>query len=276
MPKKKSAVNRISELLVWAAMLFAPAFGHAAKSAYVLAEYTGGGFHAFEQSNSRMLAPVGSLLKPFAAWYLLENGIQEGASVFCPPERKRTDGLRCWDPAGHGPMSVQTALVHSCNYFFLSQFRGKNLVAYESWLRQRFDWPHNLPITRPAHVYGFDLDSGIEPEKLLGMYAKLIDAAAAKTPAALTVIRGLHLVCEGTLAGACKALATRKRFRFLWGKTGTVLEGRRNFGVALLFIEDLTRNKKILLLSYTKNKTGSQAAMAAPGILDGYSRKNPH
>jgi hypothetical protein len=276
MPKKKSAVNRISELLVWVALFAAPAFLHAGKSAYVLAEYTPGGYKILRQSNSEMLAPVGSLLKPFAAWYLLDHGVDENSSVFCPPERKRTDGLRCWDPAGHGAMSVRTALVHSCNYFFLSQFRGKNLAAYEAWLRQRFDWPQNLPITRPPHVYGFDLDNGIDPEKLLGMYTRLIDAASTNLRAPLAVIRGLRDVCGGTLAGACKALAASKRFRFLWGKTGTVLEGRRNFGVALLFIEDLTQNKKILLLCYTKNKTGSQAALAAPVILHGYAKKNPH
>ncbi len=238
-----------------------------------MAEYAGGKYTILNQQNQTMAAPVGSLLKPFAAWYLLEKGFKADETIFCPPEKKRTDRLRCWTPAGHGAMTLQTALVQSCNYYFLSRFMGLNLAEYEAWLRQRFDWPADLKIVKPVNVYGFDLPAGIEADKLLAMYTALLGAEENGNPAARTIMDGLRQTCEGTLADFCRALRQNRRFRFLAGKTGTVLEGKRNFGIAFLYLEHLPDRRKILLLCYEKNKMGSEAAMNAVQILHADLRK---
>lgn len=245
----------------------------AEKPAFLLAEYQAGTLRVVEQSGGNRLSPVGSTLKPFAAWYLLEQGIDPQQSVFCPPERKRSEKLRCWTPAGHGSMTLQSALVQSCNYYFLSQFLGRNLKDYETWLKARFDWPDSLAITKAANVYGFDLSSGIHPHKLLGMYAKLIHAAESGNRHAQLVTAGLADICSGTLRDFCRRAKRQSKYRLLFGKTGTVREGAKNSGVALLYLEQLPQKRKILLLCYEKNKTGSETALNALRILDDHGRK---
>lgn len=269
MSKFKAAVNRILIFAVSLSPLYATK-----KSAFVLAEYSEGQFRVIEKQNETMIAPVGSLLKPFAAWYLLEKGVKPDESVPCPPEQKRTARLRCWTPGGHGAMTIRTALAQSCNYYFLSRFLGLNLAEYEEWLRRRWDWPAELGILKPANVYGFDLSGGLEPAKLLTMYNSLIAAAEKGDASAVVVMSGLGQTCAGTLADFCRALNKLKYFRFLAGKTGTVVEGSRNFGIVFLYLEHLPTRKKILLLRYEKNKMGSEAAIDVPPILNAFHRKN--
>ena len=264
----KVTVNRILIFLAFASLAYAEK-----KSAYVMAVYERGQSRIIAQQNPAMLAPVGSLLKPFAAWYLLEKGFRAEETILCPPEQKRTEKLRCWTPGGHGAMTLPSALAQSCNYYFLSRFLGLNLAEYESWLRQRFDWPTDLKILKPANVYGFDLSGGIEAEKLLAMYDKLLAAEEGGDPSAVTIMAGLRQTCDGTLADFCRALWPNRRFRFLAGKTGTIVEGKRSFGIAFLYLEHKDDHRKIVLLCYEKNKMGSQAAMNALKILNGYHGK---
>jgi len=245
----------------------------AEKPAFLMAEYKAGNLRVIEQSGGNRLSPVGSTLKPFAAWYLLEQGVDPQQTVFCPPERKRSEKLRCWTPAGHGSMALQSALVQSCNYYFLSQFLGRNLKDYEAWLKSHFDWPDELAMTKAANVFGFDLDNGINPHKLLAMYAKLISAAESGNRHAQLITAGLGDVCGGTLSDFCRRAKRQPNFRLLFGKTGTVRDGKKNSGVALLYLEHLSQKRKILLLCYEKNKTGSEVALNALKILDAYARK---
>ena len=266
MRKFKAAVNRILIFLLATSPVAA-----GKKSAYLLAEHTNGQMQVIARENTGMMAPVGSLLKPFAALYLLERGFKPDETILCPPERKRSDKLRCWTPAGHGALTLQSALAQSCNYYFLSRFLGLNLGEYETWLRERYDWPANLKIEKPVQVYGFDLASGIEVEKLLGMYTALIAAAERGDPAARLVLDGLGQTCTGTLADFCRELGKKPRFRFIAGKTGTVVEGKKNFGIVFLYLEHIPDRRKIVLLCYEKNKMGSEAAMGALKILHAYN-----
>lgn len=268
MRKFKVAVNRN---LGFVAVLYFGAIAVSAKNpSYTLAEYNAGNFRVVLEQNTNNEAPVGSLLKPFAAWYLLENGVDQYQTVFCPPERRRSETLRCWTPQGHGATHLAAALVQSCNYYFLSMFYGKNLSEYQHWLVTRFDWPASLPISKPANVYGFDLQNGIEPAKLLGMYTTLLAAAESRNANAMVIRDALSGTCQGTLTDACKRLQKLSRFRFLLGKTGTVQTGGKPYGITFLLLEYLPEKRKILLLCYEKDKTGSQAALNAPNALARY------
>jgi hypothetical protein len=274
MRKIKAAVNPI---LIFGssvtALFFCDSLSAGKTAAYVMAEYSAGNYRIIQKQNETMAAPVGSLLKPFAAWYLLERGINPQETIFCPPEKKRTDTLRCWTPSGHGAVSLQAALAQSCNYYFLSRFMGLNLAEYETWLRQRFDWPTDLAIAKPSHVYGYDLAAGIEPETLLAMYTRLFNADENGNTSARSIMAGLKETCHGTLTDFCKKLDRHRQFRFLAGKTGTVQEGKRNYGIAMLYLEHLPDRRKIILLCYEKNKMGAEAALNALKVLNGYNRK---
>lgn len=273
----KAAVNRNTLFLVISILAICPQQTVVAKalkkSSHLLSIFEPTGYTIIEKVNAVSDAPVGSLLKPFAAWYLLEQGLNAANKVFCPPEKKRRHGLRCWTPNGHGPADLTAALVHSCNYYFLSLFAGRNLADYENWLRHNFDWPANLAITKPVHVYGFDLDHGIDPEKLVKMYHRLLLAAESGNSHAMTIRNALAEICRGTLADYCEKMKTMPQFKFLLGKTGTVQIGKQPFGIAVLLLEHSPSQKKILLLCYERGKTGSQAALAAPAILKKYAER---
>ena len=274
MGKIRARVNRILKIAIalpWVA--WAPSAIFAGSRGYLLAENSGTEFKIISRTGADVLSPVGSLLKPFAALYLLESGVNAAQEIFCPPERKRSAALRCWTPEGHGAMTIGKALVQSCNYYFLSQFRGRNLGAYETWLRQRYDWPENLHITKPVNVYGFDLEFGIEAETLMRMYSRLLNESAAGNRHAATVTTALKEICQGTLNDFCRELAKQPQYRLVLGKTGTVQEGKRNFGVVFLLVDHVPQGKRLLLISYEKGKTGSQAAMQALKILSDYGRQ---
>lgn len=251
--------------------LTTPAASAAKKRSHLLAILGENGYTIISRSNASAEAPVGSLLKPFAALYLLEKGHRSQDSVFCPPERKRHEGLRCWTPAGHGKVDLAAALVHSCNYYFLSLFAGRDLADYQVWLTQRFDWPVNLPIRRPVHVYGFDLESGIDAERLVKMYHTLLLSAERGSSHAAEIRDALSGICRGTLAEFCHKMQKQSEFRLVLGKTGTVQSGKKPFGIALVVVEHIARKEKILLLCYEQEKTGSAAALAAPAILLRYA-----
>lgn len=257
-------------------LLFAtatPVLANTNKRSHLLVTLESQGNTILSQANIHLEAPVGSLLKPFAAWYLLEKGQKPESVVFCPPEKKRQKGLRCWTPQGHGRVDMAAALVHSCNYYFLSLFAGRDLADYQAWLTRRFDWPHTLPIRRPVNVYGFDLDQGIEAERLVKMYQSLLQVAESGSSPAIAVRNALAGICRGTLSELCQKLRKLPDFRLIIGKTGTVQSGKRPYGIALLVLEHISSKEKILLICYEQEKTGSAAAMAAPAILARYADK---
>ena len=274
MGKIRARVNRIlKSATVLSCAILATEGVFAANRGHLLAETNGAGYKIISRSGADLLAPVGSLLKPFAALYLLENGVNAAQEIFCPPERKRSAALRCWTPDGHGAMTISKALVQSCNYYFLSQFRGRDLNAYETWLRQRYEWPENLHIAKPVNVYGFDLEFGIDAEALVRMYTRLLSEAAVGNRHAATVTDALKDICHGTLSDVCPQLEKQPQYRLVLGKTGTVMEGKRNFGVVFLLVDHVPRGKRLLLISYEKRKTGSQAAAQALKILANYGQQ---
>lgn len=250
-----------------------PAYPGAKKDAYLLAVFSDNNYIVAKRKDNGMSAPVGSLLKPFAAWYLLEKGVPAQQIVFCPPEKKRHELLRCWTPNGHGAVDLAAALVQSCNYYFLSHFAGRDLGDYQAWLTRRFDWPASLPIEKPVHVYGFDLANGIDPERLVRMYLSLLLSADQGDPHATQVRNALGGICQGTLADFCRTMRGQQEFRIILGKTGTVQSGKKPYGIALVVLEHIPRREKILLLCYEPGKTGSGAALAAPEILRRYARE---
>ena len=266
----KGAVNRILLCGLLGTALPYPAGAAKIRAGFFLAELKDGEAIAVAKAENGSLAPVGSLLKPFAAWYLLERGLDAKHTILCPPERKRSDELRCWTPAGHGATDLSGALAQSCNYYFLSLFRGQNLTSYEAWLREKFEWPEMLRITKPVHVYGYDLPSGIAPAKLAHMYARLWNAREAGNAHAVRVATGLKGVCEGTMQEFCHAFAKQNQYEMLLGKTGTVHEGSQPYGIAAIIVRNKKTNRKLLLLCYEHRKTGAQAALNALRIFNQY------
>lgn len=66
------------------------------------------------------LYPPGSALKPFIAIVaLLENWVTPQTTVFCPGSIQLFNHtFHCWQPQGHGALSLNPAIVHSCDVYF--------------------------------------------------------------------------------------------------------------------------------------------------------------
>lgn len=268
----RAAVNL--NLILTLLLLFFPPLFSKEKMSYLLTEYNEGAFRILDAKNSKALAPMGSLLKPFAAWYLLENGADPHNKIFCPINHNKKDPRRCWTPAGHGAVDLEQALIHSCNFYFANVFVAQNLRTYQDWLSLHFQWPKNIPMLKSENAYGFDLKSGLPPAQILKMYAALIEESKRGNPYASRVTQNLEHICQGTFKEACDELRTSRDFSFILGKTGTNESGQRPFGAALYFVEYIPTKMKILLLAYERGRTGSQVAKDAQEILKEYAKQD--
>ncbi|MBQ7606586.1 MAG: penicillin-binding protein 2 [Desulfovibrionaceae bacterium] len=63
--------------------------------------------------------PPGSVWKLLMAALILESGVGEKESVYCPGfARLGKQIFRCWKHSGHGFMNLENALIHSCDVYF--------------------------------------------------------------------------------------------------------------------------------------------------------------
>ncbi len=111
--------------------------------------------------------PVGSLLKPFLA-------LAYAATHSAPLPTEVCHGLpdRCWKPAGHGTMTLVSALANSCNAYFLQLARDLE--------------PGSIPYlpappqhASPATLIGLTPEWRIAPEALARAYAALLAAPSS-------------------------------------------------------------------------------------------------
>jgi cell division protein FtsI/penicillin-binding protein 2 len=144
-------------------------------------------------------APLGSLVKPFLA-------IAYGEPRAFEFPRVRCEAGQCWLASGHGEMTIEKAIAHSCNAYFTELARNVS--------------PESLSAT--AQRYAISIPEVISPETLIGRYGTWksspseIAAAYAELaerrsdPGVRTVMRGMRLCAEtGTASGARARIAAK-------------------------------------------------------------------
>jgi hypothetical protein len=202
-------------------------------------------------------APLGSLVKPFAA---LAYGA--GHSFRYPTFRcDRTSG--CWYPPGHGPMNLSQALAHSCNHYFRelsAQVAPEDLANVTG----RFGLPAPRQAAGTDAYWGLGDDWRIEPAAILRAYIAL--SRPPTMPGSAPVLQGLALSArQGTAQGIGGAL----RQAAALAKTGTgPCVHRPNAGgdgfVAVLYPADQPR---YALLVRAHGQTGRRAAEIGGAML---------
>ncbi len=98
----------------------------------------------------RIQASPGSTVKCAVAAAALETGISSrGRTIHCPgwwdsPPQLGLGRLPCWDPRGHGSLTVSEALAQSCNVHFYQLGWELGSATLSQWLR-RFGLARRLP-----------------------------------------------------------------------------------------------------------------------------------
>jgi cell division protein FtsI/penicillin-binding protein 2 len=198
--------------------------------------------------------PLGSLLKPFTAL-----AYARGHESF--PVRTCVGGDRCWYPRGHGRVSIETAIAHSCNAYFellAAQVEARYIsaIAYEYGI--------DAPSTFSSRsLVGLTDEWKISPLNILRAYRTL--ATRGDDPAVASVLAGM---AESPRHGTAHLLGERLRTPALT-KTGTAACTHRKHGAADGYTIALVPAEapRFALLVGVHGVTGANAANVAGQML---------
>jgi cell division protein FtsI/penicillin-binding protein 2 len=156
--------------------------------------------------------PLGSLVKPFTA---LAYG--ETHEYRWPRFRCRGESDHCWFAPGHGELSIEDALAHSCNAWF-QQLADRTDAADVARVLARFGVRTPPGSVTPQTLIGRGDAWPLSPVELLNAYCEM--ALRVADSAVKPLLRGMALSARsGTAAGlGTQALA----------KTGTAPCGHTN------------------------------------------------
>lgn len=151
---------------------------------------------------TQALRAPGSVFKMVSAAAALEEGVygltEETFDTGTYIQFNGQYRLNCWDPRGHGPMNVVSALSWSCNYYFGD-------VGYRLSLEKDGTYSSALGLSRLAKyaaMFGFDSKSGIE------IYENQ-PSISDENPIPSAIGQGTHAFANIHLARYATALATR-------------------------------------------------------------------
>jgi hypothetical protein len=157
---------------------------------WLVLDFTNGLIIAHQGSDPDVPIPVGSLTKPFLAlaYARTHNAFPH---VTCRGTRDR-----CWLPRGHGTLSIEDALAHSCNAYFLKLVSQTDPNALQSVLKL-VGLPSPPAEATPAELIGLDPTWEIAPATLARAYASLLSQ-----PDAGNILAGLRQAASNGSASA--------------------------------------------------------------------------
>jgi cell division protein FtsI/penicillin-binding protein 2 len=186
--------------------------------------------------------PMGSLLKPFTALAALQ------------PKPRRCNANECWQPAGHGNLTLAEAIAHSCNSYMLAHASGITPDRIHA-IASRFglDPPRD---TDNGTLIGLGAKWPVAPTRLARAFAVLATATDAKE-----VLQGMRLSARTGTANLLNGAAL--------AKTGTApcTHGQKAPGdgyVAMLYPPVAPR---YVLLVQVHGVSGAEATRTAAKML---------
>jgi cell division protein FtsI/penicillin-binding protein 2 len=154
-------------------------------------------------------APLGSLVKPFAALAYAESHGGRFPHMECTPQSA------CWLPSGHGALGIEQAIAVSCNAYFRSlteQLQPQDMARVTA----RFGLAAPPRGASTAAYFGLGNEWQLAPVALVRAYEELVKRA--DDPVVGHIVAGLKAsAARGTVAGVDRALGGRNAL----GKTGT-------------------------------------------------------
>jgi len=225
---------------------------------FLLVDATTGELLAARWDHAENAIPMGSLAKPFAALAYGEKHNYRYPIHIC-----RGTASGCWRPAGHGSVSLTSAIAYSCNSYFRSLTAGLHPSdVLEVTTRFGLDAP-NRDASGPA-LAGLGPGWPISPLHTAHAYLELLHQQ--RNPAVAQILSGMSQSAQqGTGRGVDHALFPSRALV----KTGTApcTHARHapgdGFTVALFPADD----PKILLLICVHGVPGTEAAKTAGRML---------
>jgi len=196
--------------------------------------------------------PAGSLLKPFIALAYASAHDETFPTVVCHGHSDR-----CWNPAGHGPMTLTNAIAQSCNAYFLHLAASLTPAGLSS-----IPYLPAPPNPSPETLIGLNPSWQITPASLAEAYAALL---AASSPTQSAILAGMR-------ASATHGTAARigRHPGGVLAKTGTAPCVDRHCsatGDGLVLTAFPANDPTLLLLVRQRATNGATAAAAASRIL---------
>lgn len=229
-----------------------------ALDSYLLLDARSGEIVAEHWPDAQRPVPVGSLIKPFTAFFYAQ-GHGGYPTVVC---HGRSD--ECWLPRGHGRIGLERAIADSCNAYFLALARGMSLQDANRWLALYSLQPLSEK-NKARALAGLDDDWRVPPVTLAQAYLKLIrdsrrGARAAEDEA---ILRGME---DSARMGTARAVESRYP---VLAKTGTSActhtprASADGFTVVVFPADD----PRLLLLVRRHGTTGAATAKLAGEML---------
>ncbi|MBI4467740.1 MAG: tetratricopeptide repeat protein [Acidobacteria bacterium] len=154
--------------------------------------------------------PLGSLLKPFAALAYGETHAFDYPQLLC-----RGTADQCWLPHGHGRVTLDRALAHSCNAYFhvlTTQLNGDTMSA----VARRFGLGNRDAGVSAGAFIGMGKGWKVAPIRILAAYCEL--AKRRGEPGVSEIVRGLSI---SSRQGTGRAIGDALPGLDLLAKTGT-------------------------------------------------------
>jgi cell division protein FtsI/penicillin-binding protein 2 len=208
--------------------------------------------------DARQPVPVGSLIKPFTA-YFYAQGHGEFPTVVCHGR-----GDACWLPRGHGRIGLERAIADSCNAYFLALGRGMALEEANRMLAM-YAFPPVNEKDKARALAGLDDNWRVAPVTIARAYLKLIresrrGARAAEDEA---ILRGME---DSARVGTAREVESRYP---VLAKTGTSActhapRASADGFTAVMYPAD---DPRLLLLVRRHGTTGAATAKLAGEML---------
>jgi hypothetical protein len=224
---------------------------------YLLLDAHSGEVLAGRWTNPEAPIPIGSLIKPFTALAYARTH-RQFPDLVCHGQRDL-----CWRPAGHGRMTLETAIAQSCNAYFFSLARELSVPQTNAVLTG-----YGLPPVDAAHkstaLVGLSTDWQVSPLTLARAYAQL--ARDAHNRGSSEVFSGMR---QSAKEGTARAVSLAFPASSALAKTGTAQCTHSRHATAdgftvLLFPAD---DPRIVLLTRVHGVTGAATAATAAQML---------
>ncbi|MGB0123759.1 MAG: penicillin-binding transpeptidase domain-containing protein [Silvibacterium sp.] len=223
---------------------------------YLLLDARSGQVLAERWTNEERPIPVGSLIKPFTAFFYAQNHRQFPV-VICHGKRDA-----CWPPRGHGRMMLTGAIAGSCNAYFLALARAIPVSEANRMLTE-YSLPPVDQENNARALAGLDDDWRVAPLVFARAYLKLVRAIRNGPRADEGILRGME---DSAQMGTARAVESQYP---VLAKTGTaecthIPRAEADGFTVVLFPAD---DPRLLLLVRMHEATGAATAKVAGQML---------